>query len=88
MRISPPGLGMLLGEAAADAARQPTSTRTRAEYQARRDLTVRPAASHARRACARAAGGAFYVMAQLPVDDAEAFGAVAARGVSPTTTRR
>jgi aspartate aminotransferase len=72
MRISPPGLGMLLGEAAADL---PESyfDENRAEYQARRDLTV--ARLHAMPGVrCPVPGGAFYVMAHLPVDDAERFG--------------
>ena len=72
MRISPPGLGMLLGEAAAEL---PPSyfDATRAEYQARRDLTVRRLQAMPGVECP-VPGGAFYVMARLPVDDAEAFG--------------
>ncbi|WP_345236800.1 pyridoxal phosphate-dependent aminotransferase [Hymenobacter saemangeumensis] len=72
MRISPPGLGMLLGEAAAEL---PPSyfDETKAEYQARRDLTVRRLRAMPGVSCP-VPGGAFYVMARLPVDDAEAFG--------------
>lgn len=72
MRISPPGLGMLLGEAAADL---PESyfAENRAEYQARRDLTVARLQAMPGVQCPTP-GGAFYVMAHLPVDDAESFG--------------
>ncbi len=72
MRISPPGLGMLLGEAAVEL---PESyfDENRAEYQARRDLTVRRLQAMPGVRCP-VPGGAFYVMAQLPVDDAERFG--------------
>lgn len=72
MRISPPGLGMLLGEAAVEL---PESyfEENRAEYQARRDLTVRRLQAMPGVRCP-VPGGAFYVMAQLPVDDAERFG--------------
>lgn len=72
MRISPPGLGMLLGEAAADL---PESyfDENRAEYQARRDLTVARLHAMAGVRCP-VPGGAFYVIAHLPVDDAERFG--------------
>ncbi|HET9504962.1 MAG TPA: pyridoxal phosphate-dependent aminotransferase [Hymenobacter sp.] len=72
MRISPPGLGMLLGEAAADL---PESyfDENRAEYQARRDLTVTRLQAMPGVRCP-VPGGAFYVIAHLPVDDAERFG--------------
>ncbi|NML65255.1 pyridoxal phosphate-dependent aminotransferase [Hymenobacter sp. RP-2-7] len=72
MRISPPGLGMLLGEAAVEL---PESyfDENRAEYQARRDLTVRRLRAMLGVRCL-VPGGAFYVMPHLPVDDAERFG--------------
>lgn len=72
MRISPPGLGMLLGEAAVEL---PESyfDENRAEYQARRDLTVRRLRAMPGVRCL-VPGGAFYVMPHLPVDDAERFG--------------
>jgi aspartate aminotransferase len=72
MRISPPGLGMLLGEAAVEL---PESyfDENRAEYQARRDLAVRRLQAMPGVQCP-VPGGAFYVMAHLPVDDAERFG--------------
>ncbi len=72
MRISPPGLGMLLGEAAV-ALPESYFDENRAEYQARRDLTVRRLQAMPGVRCP-VPGGAFYVMAELPVDDAERFG--------------
>jgi len=72
MRISPPGLGMLLGEAAV-ALPESYFDENRAEYQARRDLTVRRLQAMPGVQCP-VPGGAFYVMAHLPVDDAERFG--------------
>lgn len=71
MRISPPGLAQLLGEAAADLPAD-YFEHTKAEYQARRDLLV----SHLRQlpgVRCPVPGGAFYVMAHLPIDDAERF---------------
>ncbi|HEX8504967.1 MAG TPA: pyridoxal phosphate-dependent aminotransferase [Hymenobacter sp.] len=72
MRVSPPGLGMLLAEAAAEL---PESyfDESKAEYQARRDLTVARLQAMPGVVCPRP-GGAFYVVAHLPVDDTEAFG--------------
>ena len=72
MRICPPVLEMLAGEAAADL---PASyfDGTRAEYQARRDLTVSRLREMPGVTCP-VPGGAFYVIARLPVDDAHAFG--------------
>jgi len=72
MRVSPPGLGMLLAEAAAEL---PESyfDESKAEYQARRDLTVARLRAMPGVVCPRP-GGAFYVLAHLPVDDTEAFG--------------
>ncbi|GAC1376858.1 MAG: pyridoxal phosphate-dependent aminotransferase [Hymenobacter sp.] len=72
MRVSPPGLGMLLAEAAAEL---PDSyfDQSKAEYQARRDLTVARLRAMPGVVCPRP-GGAFYVLAHLPVDDTEAFG--------------
>ncbi|SFQ58335.1 aspartate aminotransferase [Hymenobacter arizonensis] len=72
MRVSPPGLGMLLAEAATDL---PDSyfDDSKAEYQARRDLTVARLQAMPGVVCPRP-GGAFYVLAHLPVDDTEEFG--------------
>ncbi len=71
MRVSPPGLGQLLGEAAANL---PANyfDHVKTEYRARRDLLL---------SCLRAIpgvecptpSGAFYIMARLPIDDAETF---------------
>ncbi|RSK40169.1 pyridoxal phosphate-dependent aminotransferase [Hymenobacter perfusus] len=71
LRVSPPGLGQLLAEAAADLP-DTYFDHTKAEYLARRDLMLRrlrempgvrvPTPS-----------GAFYVIAHLPVDDADHF---------------
>jgi aspartate aminotransferase len=72
MRISPPTLGMLLGEAAV-ALPESYFDENRAEYQARRDLTVRRLQAMPGVQCP-VPGGAFYVMTHLPVDDAERFG--------------
>ncbi|GAB2861540.1 pyridoxal phosphate-dependent aminotransferase [Hymenobacter ruber] len=72
MRICPPVLEMVAAEAAADL---PPSyfDGTRAEYQARRDLTVNALRAMPGVVCP-VPGGAFYVVARLPVDDAEKFG--------------
>ena len=72
MRICPPVLEMIAAEAAADL---PASyfDGTRAEYQARRDLTVARLRAMPGVTCP-IPGGAFYVVARLPVDDAEKFG--------------
>ncbi|AIZ63191.1 aspartate aminotransferase [Hymenobacter sp. DG25B] len=71
MRISPPGLAQLLGEAAADL---PDSyfDHTKAEYQARRDLLVQRLQAMPGVRCP-VPGGAFYVLCRLPVDDAARF---------------
>ena len=71
MRISPPGLGMLLAEAAANLPATYFDT-TRAEYEARRDLTVHRLQAMPGVVCV-VPHGAFYVMPQLPIDDAETF---------------
>ncbi|MBF9223113.1 pyridoxal phosphate-dependent aminotransferase [Hymenobacter ruricola] len=72
MRVCPPVLEMLAAEAAADL---PASyfDGTRAEYQARRDLTVARLRAMPGVTCP-VPGGAFYVVARLPVDDAQQFG--------------
>ncbi|MBC6606927.1 pyridoxal phosphate-dependent aminotransferase [Hymenobacter sp. BT188] len=72
MRISPPGLAQLLGEAATDL--PPTYfDATKTEYLARRDLMVSRLRAMPGVECPLP-GGAFYVMARLPVDDCELFG--------------
>ncbi len=72
MRVCPPVLEMIAAEAAADL---PVTyfDGTRAEYQARRDLTVARLRAMPGVTCP-VPGGAFYVVARLPVDDAEKFG--------------
>ena len=72
MRVSAPALAQLMGEAAAEL---PDSyfTHTKAEYRARRDLMVRRLRAMPGVWCP-VPGGAFYVMARLPVDDAGRFG--------------
>ena len=72
MRICPPVLEMLAAEAAADLPATYFDA-TRTEYQARRDLTVARLRAMPGVTCP-VPGGAFYVIAQLPVDDAEEFG--------------
>ena len=72
MRVSPPGLGMLLAEAATELPESYFDA-SKAEYQARRDLTVARLRAMPGVVCPRP-GGAFYVLAHLPVDDSEAFG--------------
>lgn len=72
MRVSPPGLGMLLAEAATELP-EAYFDASKAEYLARRDLTVARLRAMPGVVCPRP-GGAFYVLAHLPVDDTEAFG--------------
>ena len=72
MRVSPPGLGMLLAEAAAELPESYFDD-SKAEYQARRDLTVARLRAMPGVVCP-CPGGAFYVLAHLPVDNTEAFG--------------
>jgi aspartate aminotransferase len=70
-RLSPPGLAQIMGEAAVDL---PASyfDEPKAEYMARRDLVVERLNSMAHVFCPNP-GGAFYAMAQLPIDDADVF---------------
>lgn len=70
-RLSPPGLGQILGEAAVDL---PDNyfDKTRAEYQLRRDAIVERLNAMPGVFCP-SPGGAFYAMAKLPVDDADVF---------------
>ena len=72
MRVSPPGLGMVLAEAAAELPESYFDA-SKAEYRARRDLTVARLRTMPGVVCP-CPGGAFYVLAHLPVDDTEAFG--------------
>jgi aspartate aminotransferase len=70
-RLSPPGLAQILGEAAVDL---PASyfDEPKEEYKARRDLLVQRLNSMPQVFCPNP-GGAFYAMAQLPIDDADRF---------------
>ena len=71
MRVSAPGLSQLMGEAATEL---PDSyfEHTKAEYTARRDLMVSRLRAMPGVYCP-VPGGAFYVVARLPVDDSERF---------------
>ncbi|GAB3831371.1 pyridoxal phosphate-dependent aminotransferase [Hymenobacter jeollabukensis] len=71
LRVSPPGLGQLFAEAAAEL---PPSyfDHTRAEYRARRDLVLQRLRAMPGVECPTPSG-AFYIMARLPVDSAERF---------------
>ncbi|UYZ57630.1 pyridoxal phosphate-dependent aminotransferase [Hymenobacter latericus] len=71
MRVSPPGLAQLLGEAAAELP-DTYFDHTKAEYQTRRDRMVQRLQAIPGVQCP-VPGGAFYVMPSLPVDDAERF---------------
>jgi aspartate aminotransferase len=70
-RLSPPGLGQILGEAAIDL---PESyfDRPKAEYQARRDLLVKRLNAMPGVFCPNP-GGAFYAISRLPIDDSDKF---------------
>jgi aspartate aminotransferase len=70
-RLSPPGLAQIMGEAAVDL---PASyfDAPKAEYIARRDLLVKRLNSMPGVFCPNP-GGAFYAMAQLPIDDSDKF---------------
>ncbi|OLY93473.1 aspartate aminotransferase [Cnuella takakiae] len=70
-RLSPPGLAQIMGEAAIDL---PASyfDAPKAEYQARRDLLVRRLNAIPGVFCPNP-GGAFYAIAQLPIDDSDRF---------------
>ncbi len=70
-RLSPPGLAQIMGEAAVDL---PTSyfNKTKAEYLRRRDLLVSRLNAMPGVFCP-IPGGAFYAMAQLPIDDSDIF---------------
>jgi aspartate aminotransferase len=71
MRLCSPYLEQLAGEAAIDL---PTDyfNDTKAEYQSRRDLIVKRLNAMEGVFCPNP-GGAFYAMAQLPIDDADVF---------------
>ena len=70
-RLSPPGFGQILGEAAVDL---PANyfEKTKKEYQLRRDTIVKRLNAIPGVFCPNP-GGAFYAMARLPVDDADVF---------------
>src|SRR5215207_7392495 len=70
-RLSPPGLAQIMGEAAADL---PSSyfDKPKAEYMARRNLLVQRLNAMPGVFCPNP-GGAFYAMAQLPIDDSDKF---------------
>ncbi len=70
-RLSPPGLAQIMGEAAVDL---PDSyfNAPKAEYQARRDLLVKRLNAMPGVFCPNP-GGAFYAIAQLPIDDSDNF---------------
>ncbi len=70
-RLSPPGLGQILGEAAVDLADN-YFDKTKAEYQRRRDAIVERLNAIPGVFCPNP-GGAFYAMAKLPVDDSDRF---------------
>ncbi|RYU79328.1 pyridoxal phosphate-dependent aminotransferase [Hymenobacter persicinus] len=71
MRVSPPALAQLLGEAATELPATYFDT-TKAEYQRRRDLLVARLRAMQGVRCP-VPSGAFYVMAELPVEDTAAF---------------
>ena len=70
-RLSPPGLGQILGEAAVDL---PAGyfNEPKAEYQSRRDLLVKRLNEMQGVYCPNP-GGAFYAIARLPIDDGDKF---------------
>ncbi len=70
-RLSPPGLAQIMGEAAVDL---PDSyfDGPKTEYQARRDLLVQRLNGMQGVFCP-VPGGAFYAMAELPIDDSDKF---------------
>jgi len=70
-RLSPPGFAQILGEAAVDLP-DDYFDKTKAEYIRRRDLLVSRLNGMPGVFCP-VPGGAFYVIAKLPVDDAEHF---------------
>ncbi len=70
-RLSPPYYAQVLGEAAIDLPDDYFNT-TKAEYQRRRDTLVRRLNAMEGVFCPNP-GGAFYAMAQLPIDDSDIF---------------
>lgn len=70
-RLSPPSFAQIAGEAAIDLPANYFDT-TKAEYKKRRDLIVSRLNSMEGVFCPNP-GGAFYAMAELPIDDADIF---------------
>jgi aspartate aminotransferase len=70
-RLSPPSFAQLAGEAAAELPESYFDI-TKAEYKKRRDLIVKRLNAIPGITCANP-GGAFYVMAKLPIDDCDDF---------------
>lgn len=70
-RLSPPGLAQIMGEAAVDLPDSYFET-PKAEYLARRDLLIKRLNDMPGVFCPNP-GGAFYAIAQLPIDDADKF---------------
>jgi aspartate aminotransferase len=70
-RLSPPSFAQIAGEAAIDLPANYFDT-TKAEYKSRRDLIVTRLNAMDGVFCPNP-GGAFYAMAQLPIDDADVF---------------
>ncbi len=70
-RLSPPGFAQILGEAAVDLP-EDYFDETKAEYKSRRDLIVKRLNAMEGVVCPNP-GGAFYVIARLPIDDADVF---------------
>ena len=70
-RLSPPGLAQIMGEAAVDLPKN-YFDKPKAEYLRRRDLLVKRLNAMPGVFCPNP-GGAFYAMAQLPIDDCDHF---------------
>ena len=70
-RLSPPGLAQILGEAAIDLPENYFDA-PKAAYQSRRDLLVKRLNAMPGVFCPNP-GGAFYVVAKLPIDDGDRF---------------
>ncbi len=70
-RLSPPGLGQILGEAAIDLPADYFNV-PKAEYKSRRDTLVKRLNDIPGVFCPNP-GGAFYAIARLPIDDADKF---------------
>ncbi len=70
-RLSPPSFGQIAGEAAIDLPANYFDT-TKAEYKSRRDLIIKRLNAMEGVFCPNP-GGAFYAIAQLPIDDSDKF---------------